>query len=176
MSLARYLVLVFAFNAFALGNGPVMVSLFQRGLVEQRQVLSTDELLYSFAIAQATPGQNNLYVASIGYLLYGLVGAVLALVVLVAPGYLVLPLVHGRERFGNNPRVRRFIRGMTAASLGLILAAAVTIGRHCLTEPAAWVAFLLTLLLTQLLRWNELVGFATACGVALLFHALPLAA
>ncbi len=170
MSLGRYLLLVFAFNAFALGNGPVMVSLFQRGLVDNLRLLSTDELLYSFAIAQATPGQNNLYVASIGYLLYGMLGAVLALVVLVAPGYLVLPLVHGRERFGKNVHVRRLIRGMTAASLGLILAAAVTIGEHCLTQPAAWVAFLLTLVLTQFLRWNELVGFATACAAAAVFR------
>lgn len=170
MSLGRYLMMVFAFNAFALGNGPVMVSLFQRSLVDQRQILSTDELLYSFAIAQATPGQNNLYVASIGYLLYGIVGALLALVVMVAPGYLVLPLIHGRERFGNNPRVRRFIRGMTAASLGLILAAAVTIGQNCLIHPVAWLAFLLTLLFTQLLRWNELVGFVTACATAALFQ------
>lgn len=169
MSLGRYLFLVATFNALALGNGPVMISFFERALVRQRHVLGTDELLYSFAIAQATPGQNNLYVASLGYLLHGLVGAVLALIVLVVPGYLMLPLVHGQERFGNNPQIRRFLRGMTAAAVGLMLAAAATMGCQYLVHPAGWIAFLLTLLLTQLFRWNEVFGFAAACGIALLF-------
>jgi chromate transporter len=172
MSLGRYLLLVFLCNAFVLGNGPAMLSLFQKGLVERAHALTTNELLCAFTIAQATPGQNNLYVGSVGYLLFGLVGAMLAVLVLVLPGYLVLPLVHGQARFGANVYVRRLIRGMTAASLGLMLAAAVLMGRQCLTQPAAWLALVLALVLTQWLRWNEPVSLVTASGCALVMQIL----
>jgi chromate transport protein ChrA len=166
MSLGRYLLLVFFFNAFALGNGPVMLSLFQTNLVEREHLLTTDELLYAFTTAQVTPGQNNLYVASVGYLLYGMVPALLAVGVIVVPGYLMLPLMRGQQYIGNSVAVQRFIRGMTAASLGLMLAAAVGMGRQCLVHPVAWTAFLGTLVLTQLLRWNELLSLLLASGIA----------
>ena len=45
-------------------------------------VLSNDQLLFAFAIARVTPGQANLYVASIAYMMFGLLGATLSMVAL----------------------------------------------------------------------------------------------
>ena len=167
MSLVDFLLRVFGFNALALGNGPIMVPFFRKSLVEEHGVLTIEQLLFAFALAQVTPGQGNLYVGSLGYMLYGIPGAILATLVIVVPGYTMLPLIRFYERIRNVDGVRRFMRGLTSASVGVILAATVEIGRHALTQPASWVAFLLTLGLAHLLKWNALLSLLTASGAGL---------
>lgn len=168
MNLGEFVLLVFAYNLLALGNGPVMVPLFRRSLVEGRSLLTTDQLLYAFAIAQVTPGQANLFVASVGYMLFGIIGALLAAAVINLPGYTMLVLVRGYERFGKIRAVRRFTRGMTTASVGLILAATVEIGRQSLTHPIGWVVFLLTLALTSFWNCPPLLSLLAAASTGLL--------
>ncbi len=93
MSLLELCVAVLIYNAMTFGNGPVMVPLLQDDLVDRRAVLSTDQLLYAFTIARVTPGQANTYVAAIGYMLHGLVGALATTAATLLPGYLMLPLL-----------------------------------------------------------------------------------
>jgi chromate transporter len=173
MSLAEFVGLVFVYNLVGLGNGPVMLPLLRHGLVEERQALTVQQLLYAFAVAQVTPGQVNLHVASAGFLLFGLGGALLAVVAMSVPGYLMVPLLRGYERIRAAPAVRGLTRGATAASVGLILAATVQMGREALTGPAAWAVFLLTLALAQLLRWHALLCVAAAAAAGLLLVTLP---
>ena len=65
-----------------------------------------------------TPGQNNLYLASVGYMIYGWLGAMAAIVAIQVPGYLVLPVLKGYERVRDQRAVQGFIRGLTAFRLG----------------------------------------------------------
>src|SRR5205823_1042679 len=83
-------------------------------LVEERGALTLDQLLYAFAVAQVTPGQANVYVASLGYMLHGLGGALLAVLVMVLPGYTMLPLVPGHESLRHAPVVRRLGRRLAS--------------------------------------------------------------
>jgi chromate transporter len=165
MNLMRFALLVCAFNAVALGNGPAMIPLFRRSLVEEHGVLSTDQLLYAFAISQVTPGQANLFVPSIGYTLFGVVGAVVAIVVMVLPAYTMLPLIRGYERLRERAAIRNFTRGLVSTSVGLIAAATIQMGCQALTQPVAWVCFLLTAALTYYWRWHPLLSLATASAV-----------
>ena len=107
MGLLELAALVLVFNALTFGNGPTMVPLLQRSLVEARQVIDVDQLLYAFAIARVVPGQANVYVAAIGWMLFGLPGALLATLAIQLPGYLMLPLLRGYERL----RRRRPLEG-----------------------------------------------------------------
>jgi chromate transporter len=168
MSLAEFAFLVFSFNALALGNGPIMITLFRKSFIEARGVLTPDQLLSSFALSQVTPGQANLYVASLGYKLFGLGGALLAALVIVVPGYLMLPLVKGYQHFQRLTTVRCFVRGLTCASVGLIFAATVQMARQALTQPTGWVVFLVTLILAQILKWNSFLSLVTATAGGLL--------
>jgi chromate transporter len=80
-------------NFLTFGNGTVMAAVLQSSLVQQAHALSNEQLLYAFALARVTPGQANLYVASIAYMLFGLPGAVLSILVIAAPSYLMIPLM-----------------------------------------------------------------------------------
>jgi chromate transporter len=168
MSLFRVTLLFGLFNLMTFGNGPVMIPLLQTSLVDGARVLTQDQLLYAFTIARVTPGQANSYVASIGYMLHGWPGAIMAAVVIVLPGYLMLAALRGYERVRDSRWIGGFTRGLTATSVGLIFAATVQIGASTLTAPAAWLAFGTTLIATQLLRWNVFVVLilATAAGLA----------
>jgi chromate transporter len=170
MGLFEFSYLVCGFNALALGNGPIMLALIRKSFIEVHGVLSPDQLLSSFAVAQIVPGQANLYMAGIGYKLFGLIGGLLAAVALVVPGYIMLPLVKGYRRFQRVAEIRGFVRGLTCASVGLVVAAAMQMGRNCLTQPLAWVVFLLTLALAQGLKWNSVASLLTASSVGLLLR------
>jgi len=161
-------------NALAFGNSPVMLPLLRKHLVDERPVITLDELLYAYAVGQVTPGQANLYMASIGYLAHGMAGAVATTLAIVLPGYSILALLRVFDRLRDNRFIRRFTRGMIAASVGMIFATVIQVGRHSLTQPASWVAFFLTLLLVYRLKWNPIFSLLTASAVGILLKlALP---
>lgn len=169
MSVLELALVVLVANALTFGNGPVMIPLLQARLVDGAGVLTLDQLLYAFAIARVIPGQANAYVASIGYMLHGLPGALLSAAAIQLPGYLMLPLQRGYAQLRGSPVVRGFTRGLVAASIGLIVAAVIGIARRTLVEPISWVVLLAALAAAQLLRWHPLatLAAASALGIAL---------
>ena len=170
MSLWKLALLIALFNLMTFGNGPVMVPLLQTHLVEGARILTEDQLLYAFTIARVTPGQANFYVVSIGYMLYGITGAIVATLAIILPGYIMIPLLHGYEHLRDSRWINGFTKGLTVTSVGLILAAVVQIARAELTQPIAWVVLLATLVMTQLLKWNIFVALAAVTCLGLLLR------
>lgn len=168
MSLWKFALLVGLFNLMILGNGPVMIPLLQIYLGNGSGVLMQDQLLYAFTIARVTPGQANFYITSIGYMLFGMPGAILATLAITLPGYNMIPLLNGYEHLRRSPWINAFTRGLTVTSVGLILASVVQIGCTALTQPIAWLVLLTTLVMTQLLKWNTFAALATPSGLGLL--------
>jgi chromate transporter len=76
------------------------------------------------AVGQISSGPNGLWVVSLGYLTYGYLGAVLALIAITLPPFLVLPRVALLRRVGRRPWMPHVINGVFIAVLGLLLAAA----------------------------------------------------
>jgi chromate transporter len=169
MSLLGLVTLVLGYNLLTFGNGPVMVPLLQRHLVEGAGILTLDQFLYAYALGRATPGQANLYVAAIGYMTYGWAGAIATIAAIQVPGYLMLPLVRGYERFRDVRAVRGFTRGLTAVSVSLMLSVTWDIGRETLSDAVTVIVFVLCLGLITLRHWNALYAMlaAGALGAAL---------
>ena len=169
MTLIELVLLLFSFNLMAFGNGPVLFPLLQASLVDERRVLTMDQLLYAYAIARVTPGQNNVYIASIGYMLFGLPGAVFLTLAIMLPGYSMLALIIGYERFRTTRLVQDFARGVTSASVGVIFAVTVAIGRSSLESPVAWLVFIMTIGLIYVLKWNPILSLllVSALGITL---------
>jgi chromate transporter len=169
VTLERLLLLLLTANLVTFGSGRVMIPILQRTLIDDTQALTLDQFLFAFTVGRITPGPANLYVTALGYMLYGWLGALLSALVVLVPSYLIVPLSAGYRRLERNRAVRGFGRGLTAASVGLILASTVDIGRDTLTSPAAVAVCALTLVCLHVLRWNVLVALAaaSAAGVAL---------
>jgi len=170
VSLGQLLVVIFTYNLLTFGNGSAVLALLQHRLVDTG-VLNLDQFLYAYALGRVTPGQNNLYLASVGYMIYGWLGALAAIVAIQLPGYLVIPVLKGYERVRHQRSVQGFIRGLTAASVGLMFAVAFNIGREALTGAVPWIVFLATLALVFLAKRGLLTGMvgAAVLGVGLKF-------
>jgi chromate transporter len=125
-------------GSFVFGSGLAIVPFMHGGVVNQFHWLTERQFLDAVAVAMITPGPVVITVAFIGYLVAGPMGASAASVGVFLPCYLfvVIPAPYFR-RFANNPRVKAFVDGVTAAATGAIAGAAFVLGRRALTDVGA---------------------------------------
>lgn len=157
-------------GAFVFGSGLAIVPFLYGGLVKQYGWLTEQQFLDAVAVALITPGPVVITTGFIGYLLAGLVGAMVAAAATFLPAYLltILPAPYFK-RYGKRPAVAAFVDGVTAAAIGAISGAVVVLGQRSVTDPTtAAIAAAAALLL---LRWKVpeplLVLGATALGLLL---------
>jgi chromate transporter len=178
MTLAEMLAQLAAANLLTFGNGTVMAAILQQSFVQQAHALTNEQLLYAFALARVTPGQANLYVASIGYMMFGLPGALLSIVVIAVPSYLMIPLLYSYEYVRGNRRVWNMTRGLGSTAVGLLLATTWNLSKDSLNAPVTWAVLAIALALLVLTRLPTLVSLLAATGagvvLVLLTGATPL--
>src|SRR5438552_18361153 len=93
-----------------------------------------------------TPGRVVITAAFIGYVVAGVVGAIVAAGAVFAPPYLIV--LFGApyyRRFAQNRQVKAFVQGVTAAAVGAIAGAAFILARRSLVDTATAVITLVTL-------------------------------
>lgn len=117
-------------GAVTFGGGYVMVPLIESEVVEAHGWLTHREFVEAFALGQITPGPVLVTATFIGYRVAGTLGALVATVSIFLPS-LVLTIVAGSSlrRFRANRQVQAFLRGVTPAVVGLLVAAAWSAGR-----------------------------------------------
>lgn len=129
-------------GAFVFGSGLAIVPFLYGGVVGRFHWLTERQFLDAVAVAMITPGPVVITVAFIGHLVAGPLGATLAALGVFLPCYLlvVIPAPYFR-RFANNPRLRAFVDGVTAAAIGAIAGAAFVLGRRAIFDiPTALIA------------------------------------
>ena len=122
-------------GSFVFGSGLAIVPFLHGGVVNQFHWITEQQFLDAVAVAMITPGPVVITVAFIGYLVAGPLGAGAASVGVFVPCYLfvIIPAPYFR-RFADNPRVRAFVDGVTAAATGAIAGAAFVLGRRALID------------------------------------------
>ncbi len=169
MNLSQLVYNIFLYNVLTFGAGPNMIPLLQKNFVDQMRVITDAQLLYAFAVGRVTPGQANTFVASIGFMLDGLIGATLATLVIQLPGYVMLPFMKGYEIFKGSEIMAYFTRGLTAVSIGMIFASTLNIGLRTLSGWVAFGTFGIALVFIYFLKWNPILGLlgASVIGVVI---------
>jgi len=99
-------------------------------------------------IGQLSPGPNGLWVVGLGYFTYGPLGALLALIAITIPAFLVLAVSAGYGRIERSRRVPGAMRGVSLAVIGVLLSVVWTI----LRQPG--------------MDWRGLLIAAGACALA----------
>ncbi len=129
-------------GAFVFGSGLAIVPFLYGGVVGQFRWLTERQFLDAVAVAMITPGPVVITAGFIGYLVAGLVGALLAALAVFVPPYLIV--IAGApyyRRFAKNLQVKAFVQGVTAAAVGAIAGAAFILGRRSLIDlPTASIA------------------------------------
>ena len=158
-------------NLLTFGNGTVMAAVLQQSFVQQAHVLTNEQLLFAFSLARVTPGQANLFVASIGYMMFGLPGAILSILVIALPSYLMIPLLHSYEVLRGNPLVLNMTRGLASTAVGLLLATTWNLSKDSLSGPLTWTVFGIALALMLFTRLPTVVSLLAATGAGILLVA-----
>lgn len=131
-------------GAFVFGSGLAIVPFLYGGVVGKYHWLTEREFVDAVAVAMITPGPVVITAGFIGYLVAGVIGAALAALAVFAPPYfIVIAGAPYYRRFAQNPQVKAFVQGVTAAAVGAIAGAAFILGRRSLVDvPTASIAVL----------------------------------
>ena len=81
----------------------------------------------SVAIGQVSPGPNGLWVISLGYLTYGPLGALFALIAITIPPFLVIPISAIYTRIEHQRRVQGAMHSVSLAVVALTITVCWTI-------------------------------------------------
>lgn len=160
-------------GAFVFGSGLAIVPFLYGGVVREHQWLTDQQFLDAVAVAMITPGPVVITVAFIGYLVEGFNGAVLASLGVFLPCYLfvVLPAPF-YSRFADNPRLKSFVNGVTAAATGAIAGAVFVLARRAIIDVPTLLIFAATLAcLVWLKRIPEPVVIAVVGIVSVVLRA-----
>lgn len=113
-------------GAFVFGTGLAIVPFMYKGLVETYGWLDQKQFLDAVAVSVITPGPILITVAFIGYLIQGIKGSVLACLGVFLPAYFftVIPAPFFK-RHSQQPQLKAFVEGITAAAIGALAGAAV---------------------------------------------------
>jgi chromate transporter len=129
-------------GAFVFGSGLAIVPFLHQGVVQQFGWLTEHQFVDAVAVAMITPGPVVITVAFIGYLVAGFAGAVAAAIGIFVPVYFftIIPAPwFSRNR--DDPRLKAFVQGATAAATGAIAGAVVLIATRAIYDvPTAVLA------------------------------------
>jgi chromate transporter len=157
-------------GAFVFGSGLAIVPFLQQGVVQQFGWLNQHQFLDAVAVAMITPGPVVITVAFIGFLVAGLAGAVIASIGIFLPVYLftILP-APWFKRHRENPQLKAFVDGATAAATGAITGAVVVLAARAITDvPTAIIALVsLSILLRFKVPEPVLVSLSGLIGLVL---------
>lgn len=117
-------------GAVTFGGGFVMIPLMEAEVVNSRHWLTHQEFADATALGQITPGPVLITATFIGYRVAGTLGALIATLSIFLPAFLMtIAAGASLRRFRSNEIVQSFLRGVTPAVVGLLVAAALSIGR-----------------------------------------------
>jgi chromate transporter len=117
-------------GAVTFGGGFVMIPLIEAEVVDAHHWLTHQEFVDAAALGQITPGPVLIMATFIGYRVAGTLGAIVATASIFLPSFL-MTVVAGSSlaRFHTNKIVQSFLKGVTPAVVGLLVAAGISIGR-----------------------------------------------
>lgn len=165
-------------GAVTFGGGFVMIPLIEAEVVNSRQWLSRQEFADATALGQITPGPVLITATFIGYRVAGTLGALVATISVFLPAFLMtIAAGASLRRFRTNEIVQSFLRGVTPAIVGLLVAAALSLGRAGVnTWINTWLgALLTTIALIVLIRFRpNVLWVILGAGLARLLIGLML--
>src|SRR5581483_8281188 len=158
-------------GAFVFGSGLAIVPFLYGGVVAKFHWLTERQFVDAVAVAMITPGPVVITAAFIGYLVAGVLGAVVAaFAVFVTPYLIILFGAPYYRRFAQNRQVKAFVQGVTAAAVGAIAGAAYILARRSLIDIptlAIGIVTLTVLMLTKKIPEPVMILVAGAAGLLL---------
>jgi chromate transporter len=136
VNLLRLFAIFLKIGSVLYGSGYVLLAFLRNDLVVRTGWLTDQQLLDAVAVGQFTPGPVFTTATFIGYLLAGVPGALLATVGIFLPSFVFVALIHplvGAVRSSRS--AGPLLDGVNVASLGLMAAVTLQLGRSAVIDP-----------------------------------------
>jgi chromate transporter len=127
------------------GSGYVLIAFLRTELIANRGWLTERQLIDAVAAGQVTPGPVSTTATFIGYLLDRTAGAGAATLGMFLPSFIFVaasaPLLAAMKK---SEALAAFLRGVNAASIGLVASVLVFLGKAALGWTPAWIIAILS--------------------------------
>lgn len=162
----------FKIGAFSFGGGYAMLPLLEKELVEKHQWISTTDFIDILAISEMTPGPIAINSATfLGYNVAGILGAMVATFAVVLPSFIIITIIYKSiNKFKNSPYVGWVFKGIRPVVLGLIGAAAITVGRTSFVDIKAVFIAILLFYLVSFKKINPILGIILAGVLGIILY------
>ena len=159
-------VLMFRIDLFAFGGGFASVPLMYHEIVDVRSWMDGETFMNGIALGQVTPGPIVITATFVGYLLYGIAGAVVATASIFLPSFLmVVGVVPYYDRLLASDHFNRCMSGILASFVGLLLSVTIQFGMDIawnVPKIALAGAALVALFFKVEILWVVLAGIAVS--------------
>jgi len=167
-SLAKVALLALWLGVAGFGGGYAVMQRVRRAIVDERAWLTDEELIETISLATALPGTAGTHVLTmVGLRFAGLRGAIVAASCFLLPSFLLM-LVFGAtyDRLRDLHALATFLDGMGYATVGVVAAVAVDLGRSALGRRTDWLfaVFAFALLVFHVVGLFIVVFAAAALG------------
>ena len=155
-------------DLFAFGGGFASLPLMLHEIVMNRGWLDNKTFMDGIALGQITPGPIIITATFVGYLVYGLLGALVATIAIFTPSFFMLITVAPFfDRLKNSVYFMKAIDGIFASFVGLLLFVCI---KFAITVPWDFIRILLGLAaLTALLRKVDILYIVPVGAVISVF-------
>ncbi len=175
---------------FTIGGGYAMIPLIQREVLANGW-LTQEQLVDFIAVSESTPGPFAINIATfVGMETHGILGAIMTTLGVVLPSFvIILVIAKYFLTFRENRFVQAALTGLRPTVIGLIAAAAVTIGISTFTTTAidwknisdflsdgidwkAVILFVILFVISRLKKLSPILIILTAGGLGLILYGL----
>lgn len=171
-TVARLLLTSLWLGVAGFGGGYAIIHLLKRKAVEREGWIAEEPFVEAMAVATTLPGAFATNVLTlVAHRLRGAVAALFATVAFIAPsGAVMVAVAAAYDRVRGAPAVATCLDGMSAATVGVVAAVAVDIGRTSLRRPIDWAigAAACAAIATGALTLFETVAATALLGAALM--------
>lgn len=152
-------------GAVTFGGGFVMIPQVEADIVEVHGWMDHQTFADGMAFVQITPGPVLITATFIGYKVAGPIGALATTIAAFLPSF-VMTVIAGTSlnRFRTNFLVQSFLAGVAPAVVGMLAAAAVSLGKSGLSTPLSYGVATLAFLLMLRAKLNPVV-IVFGCGL-----------
>ena len=169
VSIARIFLEFLTIGATSFGG---VVPYLRGSLVSKQRWLSDKEFVEMLSMSQSLPGLNATNMAIlVGQKLNGALGAVVAVLGICLPGSLLMFIVGIFYRIhGDHAWATGALKGVAAASVGLVLSTVVQLSKKSLEERLDYVFVVLTVVAVNRLHQSVLITLVVVGLMAVLWH------
>lgn len=162
---------IFKIGAFTFGGGYAMIPLIEKEVVENQKWLSKEEFMDILVVSQSFPGALAVNTSIfLGYRISGVVGALLALLGVILPSFLIILVIAAFfMQFRDNYYVNAGFLGITAAVPMLVLIGALSLSKGLKRDMRTGITIVLGVLALTVFKINPIVVIIIAATYGVIF-------